>query len=432
MRPTSMLPAAEVTVLGGGCAGVMAAVAAAREGASVVLVEREGTLGGTSTGVLDTFYGFWTPGSDPEPVVAGLPGEVVDRLLREGHAFVRPNSYGAGDGVTYNPEVLRHVYDRLCEEAGVRVLLHSALTAVAVDHGRPAALLLTSGSEQLELPTSVAVDCSGEAVLTHLAGGASEGFADIPNAQVMTTTFMMAPVDQQAFATVGRAGLLARLDDAIASGDYALPRREGSTHVTTVPGVEFVHMTRVADLDPRDPVSLSIAERRGREQAMEYARFLVDRVPGYADARVTWMSRRIGIRESRRVRGHYWLEKDDVVAGRRFDDVIARGAAPIEEHSVGNDTRWEFLVGCYDIPYRSLLPLGLEGLLVAGRCFSASHDAHASARNMAQCMAMGQAAGTAAALAADQGRMPAELDVAQLQQRLAANGALLQHAGAVA
>jgi hypothetical protein len=270
----------------------------------------------------------------------------------------------------------------------------------------------------LSLTNTVAVDASGEAVLAHLAGAASEGWSDVSNAQAMTTTFTMAPVDQAAFAAFGRDALLDALGAAVDSGDYRLPRREGSTHVTTAPGVQFVHMTRVAHLDPRDPLALSVAEREGRDQAMEYARFLRDCVPGYADAQVTWMARRIGIRESRRVRGEYWLERADVVEGRRFADAIASGAAPIEEHANDADTRWEFLGRAYDIPYRSLLPVGVDGLLVAGRCFSASHDAHASARNMAQCMAMGQAAGTAAAQAVYRGVRPRDLDVARLQETL--------------
>ncbi|MEY2426211.1 MAG: hypothetical protein QOI61_1783, partial [Actinomycetota bacterium] len=297
-------------------------------------------------------------------------------------------------------------------------------TDVAVSNARPSALLLTSGSELVELETNVAVDASGDAVLAHLAGAASEGFSDVPNSQAMTTTFTMAPVDHGAYVAFGRDAMLAALSDAVDGGRYDLPRREGSTHVTTIPGVEFVHMTRVADCDPRDPEALSIAEREGRAQAVEYARFLTDCVPGFESARMTWMSRRIGIRESRRVRGRYWLERADVVGGARFDDAIASGAAPIEEHARGGDTRWEFLPRAYDIPYRSLLPQDLDGLLVAGRCFSASHDAHASARNMAQCMAMGQAAGTAAALSTDQACTPGALDVAVLQAALRADGAI--------
>lgn len=425
-REPAELGSVDVLVVGAGCAGVIAAEAAARAGASVLLVEREGTLGGTSTGVLDTFYGFYAPGEHGPRIVDGLPGEVVAELDAAGAAFERPNTYGAGTGVTYNPEHLRVVWDRRCHASGVTVLPHTAVVEVDRTGGRVAGVMLVSGTELLAVRPAVAVDASGDGVLAHLAGAASEGFGDIDNPQSLTVTFMLAPVDEATFAAVGRRGLLERLDEARASGRYDLPRKEGSLHATTAPGVVFVHMTRVAGRDPRDPHALAAAEREGRAQAMEYARFLIDCVPGFDRARPVWMSRRAGIRESRRVRGRYWLQRDDVVGGRRFPDAVAQGAAPIEDHGSGSGTRWEFLADdrVYDIPYRSLVVDGVGGLLVAGRCFSASHDAHASARNMGQCMAMGQAAGQAAALAAAASIEPADLDVGELQRMLEAAGAL--------
>lgn len=425
-RRTTELGAVDVLVLGAGCAGVVAAQAAARGGANVLLVEREGTLGGTSTAVLDTFYGFYAPGIDGPCIVDGIPGEVVTELITGGNAFERPNTYGAGTGITYNPEILRVVWDRRCHEAGVTVLPHTAIVDVDVEGDRVVEVLLVSGSELLTVQPKVAIDASGDGALAHLAGAASEGWSDIDNPQAITVTFTMSPVDEAALAAVGRKALLDLLDEARASGLYDLPRKEGSLHATTAAGMVFVHMTRVAGRDPRDPLELGVAEREGRAQAIEYARFLSDRVRGFEGARVTWMSRRAGIRESRRVRGRYWLERDDVLGGRRFGDAIAQGAAPIEDHGAGTDTRWEFLGEdrTYDIPYRSLVVDGVHGLLVAGRCFSASHDAHASARNMAQCMAMGQAAGQGAALAASTGIDPADIDVTELQDALAAQGAL--------
>jgi hypothetical protein len=131
------------------------------------------------------------------------------------------------------------------------------------------------------------------------------------------------------------------------------------------------------------------------------------------------------VRESRRIIGEHVLSADDILAARRFDDQIARCGAPIEDHHAGSDTRWVYLEegATYGIPYRSLLPLDVEGLLVTGRCFSATHDAHASARSMGTCMAMGQAAGTAAALAAARGTTPRELPVDALLSRLDADGA---------
>jgi len=406
---------------------VLAAIAAGRRGARVLLAEREGTLGGISTGVLDTFYGFWTPGINPERVVDGIPGEIVRELTALGAAFERPNTYGAGTGVTYNPEILRALYDRLCAEAGVTVLLHAAVVDVAAADRRIGELLLTSGSSLLSVAPSQLVDATGDAVIAHLAGARSEGWSDIPNPQSLTVTFTMSPVDHEKLSNVSREELLTLLADAIESGSYQLPRKDGSLHVTTVPGGEFVHMTRVSGWDPRDPAALSAAEAEGRRQAIEYARFLRDLVAGFESAQISWLARRIGVRESRRVSGRYWLTRDDVLAGRRFPDAVVRAGAPIEDHGSGQSTRWDFLDEgrYYEIPFRSLLPRDLDGVAVAGRCLSASHDAHASARNMAQCMAMGQAAGTAAALAADRGVDVGDLDAGELQRELAAAGALV-------
>ncbi len=426
-RSPQQLPPVDVLVVGGGCAGVIAAVAAARRGARVALAEREGTLGGISTGVLDTFYGFWTPGRAPRRVVDGIPGELVRQLGAAGAAFKRPNTYGAGTGVTYNPEILRAVYDGLCADANVTVMLHSAVADVAAEGRRVREVLLTSGSSLLSLRANQVVDASGDGVVAHLAGAASEGWSDISNPQSMTVTFTMAPVDSDRLATVSREQLLGLLGDAVESGRYDLPRRDGSLHATTVPGTQFVHMTRISGWDPREPGQLSAAEAAGRAQAIEYARFLRDCVPGFEHAQIAWMARRIGIRESRRILGRYWLTREDVLEGRCFPDGVARAGAPIEDHGSGHGTRWDFLSEgtYYEIPFRSLLPRDLDGLAVAGRCLSASHDAHASARNMAQCMAMGQAAGTAAALAADHGVDVGDLDAGELRRELLKDGALI-------
>jgi hypothetical protein len=187
-------------------------------------------------------------------------------------------------------------------------------------------------------------------------------------------------------------------------------------------------MTRVPRVDATDPVQLTRAEIEGRRQAWEYARFLHERVPGFERAVMVSTSPAIGVRESRRVHGRYRLTAEDVLAGRRSDDEIALCGAPIEDHHAGADTRWRYVPdgGVYGVPYRCLLPAGVEGLLVAGRCFSATHDAHASARSMGTCMTMGQAAGTAAALAAASGDVPGDLPAARLRARLADHGVLLQ------
>ena len=186
-------------------------------------------------------------------------------------------------------------------------------------------------------------------------------------------------------------------------------------------------MTRIPNVDATDPEQLTRAEVEGRRQVREYARFLRDRVPGFEASVVVATSPSIGVRESRRVHGDYRLTREDVLQARRFDDEIALCGAPIEDHHAGGDTEWRYVdeSGVYGIPYRSLLPQDVEGLLVAGRCFSATHDAHASARSMATCMAMGQAAGTAAAMAVASRMTPRNVDAGALRDRLQADGALL-------
>ena len=193
--------------------------------------------------------------------------------------------------------------------------------------------------------------------------------------------------------SVKKDELHARMEAAIQSGDYHLPRKEGSAHITPIPNTMVTNMTRVAQVDATDPEQLTGAEIEGRRQAFEYARFLRDRVPGYENAVIGKLSHQIGVRESRRIFGEYRLNREDVLAARKFDDAIARCGAPIEDHHAGSDTIWKYLPEgeTYQIPYRCLLPKAVDGLLVAGRCLSADHDAHASVRSMGQCMAMGQA-----------------------------------------
>jgi hypothetical protein len=181
-------------------------------------------------------------------------------------------------------------------------------------------------------------------------------------------------------------------------------------------------------VDATDPRQLTHAEMEGRRQVQEYHRFLRSLVQGFERSVLVATSPAIGVRESRRVMGDYRLTREDVLDARRFDDEIALCGAPIEDHAAGSDTKWKYVPqsGVYGIPYRSLLPAGVEGMLVAGRCFSATHDAHASARSMATCMAMGQAAGTAAALAVASGASPRSVDVDVLRACLAEDGALLE------
>lgn len=415
----------DVLVIGGGSAGSAAAIAAARSGASVVLVEKQGFLGGTGAMVLDTFYGFFTPGSSERKVVGGVPDLVIDGLRRHGALLKRPNTYGAGAGYTYDPEILKIVWDDLVSEAGVRLFLHTTFIDVLAEAGRIDAVVIGSPKGPRAIRAKIVVDASGDA---HVAAAAEAPFEDsgaLGIAQSLTTTFKMINVDVERAKTFPKSDMWALMRSE--GGEYRLPRKEGSVHITPLPGVMVTNMTRVSGVDATDVEALTKAEREGRAQALEYARFLRDKVPGYENAVLGGLSIQIGVRETRRIRGRYWLTRDDVLSARKFSDAIAQCGAPIEEHHAGGDTKWEYLPdgATYDIPYRALLPTGVGNLIVAGRCLSAAHDAHASVRSIGQCLAMGQAAGSAAALAADGGIAPEQVPADRLRAELQAAGAIL-------
>jgi FAD dependent oxidoreductase len=427
--------AADVVIVGAGSAGCCAAIAAAEMGRSVVLIERYGFAGGTSTQILDTFYGFFTPGEEPRKVVGGIPDRVVDALDLTGDIFLRPNTYGAGTGVTYNPERLKFVWDSLLLAAGVKMLLHAWLCDVEVGKdGRIFGVIVHTKRGFLRVSGKRFIDASGDADLCHLAGIPYEKAGDIDPAQTLTTTFRMSNVDLDRFeAAGGKKMLMAKMAQAVESGRHPLPRKKGSAHPMVHEGCIATVAVRVGDTDATDPEELTAAEIEGRRQAFVYEDFLRDMVPGYERAKIIGLSHHIGVRETRRVYGEYRLTKEDCIGGRQFDDQIALCGAPIEDHrqsaSGEEETVWGYVEhegGVYGVPYGTLVPKSREELLVVGRCFSATHDAHASCRSMAQTMSMGQAAGIAAALSLESDSGPRNINIQELQDRLRTIGAVLQ------
>jgi glycine/D-amino acid oxidase-like deaminating enzyme len=416
-----------IVVVGGGSAGATAAIAAARMGARVLLVERSPFLGGTGTAVLDTFYGFFTPGERARKVVGGVPDEVVAFLAERDAVFERPNTYGAGTGLTYDAELLKVAWDALVAAAGAEVLLHGFVVDARVENERVTAVQVADKAGLRWVEADMVVDASGDGDVVARAGGAFEPIGAQTPVQSLTTTFRVGNVDAVRAAEVPKQELWRRMREANASGAFALPREEGSIHVTPHPGFMVANMVRVAVEDPTDPRRLSAAEAEGRRQAIEYAAFLRACVPGYERSVLVNFSTNIGVRETRRIEGEYRLTREDVLGARRFEDEIALCGAPIEEHHAGSDTRWEHVPGdgIYGVPFRALIPRRLTGIVVAGRCLSATHDAHASVRSIGQCMATGQAAGTAAAMAAAHAGDPRAVDVAELRERLTALGAVL-------
>jgi hypothetical protein len=435
--PNRSLGHFDLIVMGAGSAGASAAIAAARSGSKVLVIDRLPFIGGTSTAVLDTFYGFYTPGEKAKKIVGGIPDDVIDGLKSFGSMVERPNTYGAGTGVTYNPEHLKVVWESLLIKSGAKILLHALLQQVSVKDGRVKELTLATRAGLCSVTGDFFIDATGDADLSNYAGFGYEKAGEISPAQTLTTTFKMVNVDLVERKKIKKEQLHELMQDAADNG-YELPRREGSDHITPVPNTTATVMTRLDSVRKNskgeiesvldDPFFLTDSEIAGRRQASEYARFLVDKVPGYKDSSLYGFSTLIGVRETRRVYGDYRVTKSDVLEAKQFDDQVALCGAPIEDHHSGDGTNWIYLPdgSAVGIPLRSLIVKDSVNTMVIGRCFSASHDAHASIRSMAQCMAMGVAAGVAGSIALANKKEIREVTFSDIRTKIIETGAILE------
>ena len=277
------------------------------------------------------------------------------------------------------------------------------------------------------------IDASGDADFCHLAGFGYEVAGEQEPAQSMTTTFRMSNVDLATYEQAGgKKVLMDKMREATTSGRYELPRKEGSVHRMNARNCISTVAVKVAGLSGLDANQLTLAEVEGRKQAFTYERFFQQEIPGFSQADIIGLSHQIGVRETRRVYGEHRLTKEECMAAEIKDDSILLCGAPIEDHRLdeqsGKETHWEYIPGqgVYGVPYGCIVPKGSDTAWVVGRCFSATHDAHASCRSMAQTMSMGQAAGLAAvqSLTADEGAY--DIPITVLREKLAAIGAVLE------
>jgi hypothetical protein len=414
---------ADVVVVGGGSAGMAAAVTAARLGLRTVLVEDAPFLGGMSTGAcVGTFCGFFYREVNGElvPLVGGFPREVLDTLMGRGMAF-GPVPFKETAAVPYTPWGLKLLHDELATTApGLRLYLHARFVHARAHDGVVEAIAVATRAGLVGLRARYFVDASGEAALAVAAGVPADKAATL---QFPSMMFYMQNVD------LGQAlGALHRLPELLAEHftRAGLPRKSGNIIPTQRPGEVLVAMSRV-DIDGRpvdgsDAEELTRGEILGRAQAVRCAEFLQRHMPGFAQAFLSDTAPRLGIRETRRIRGLYALTEEDVLAGRKFDDGICRAAWPVELHVPGGETVWKFLEPglWYTVPYRCIVPEGMRNLLVVGRCISATHEGFASARVIGPCMGEGQAAAAAIQLAAARDGALPEVDPGALRAALAA------------
>jgi ribulose 1,5-bisphosphate synthetase/thiazole synthase len=423
-----LLTECEVLIVGGGPAGSMAGIASARGGAQTIIVEKNGFLGGNLTAAgIDTIYGLYSVGENPEKTIGGIIDEVIERLKYQNACYLRPNTYGAGTGLTFSGENLKIILELLALSAGVKIFYHTIVPDVYFMDNQLVGCMVASKSGIQWIKASVIVDCTGDADVVAKAGGDFDKAGDVDPIQSCTTVFYMANVDVNKAKDFGNNAMWQAMKESKNDGEYNLPRIEGSFHETPNPGLIEANMTRVANVDSTSIISISNAEVEGRRQVQEYVRFLINNVPGFRDSYLVKTGCQIGVREARRVIGDYILQKEDVLDGRKFGDAVVRCGQPIEDHHSGKDTRWVYVkdFGFYEIPYRSLVPKGLNNVLTAGRCLSASHDAHASARSSGTAMGMGQAAGFAASMALYNENNVRGINVSDLRNKLIKIGAPL-------
>ncbi|WP_086772251.1 FAD-dependent oxidoreductase [Streptomyces bobili] len=443
----------QVLVVGGGPAGIGAALGAANAGAEVILVERYGFLGGNATAALvmplmsfhnevkqavsgDTGRLLPPDHGEGEPVVGGVLWVLLEQLVRAG-AAIRP-SLETGYTVPFDAELFKLVTYDLLENHEVRTLLHAFASGVLGLPDRTRVVFETK-SGPLVIDADVIVDCTGDGDVAAAAGAAYDiGRPEDGWTQPMTLMFRMVRFDQEEFASYTHAnpdqwrgvhGLWDLVRAATDAGELDLPREDILFFATPNPGELAVNSTRVTEVLGTSVWDLTRAEFTAHRQMAQIARFLRDRVPGFADSYVVQSGVQVGVRETRRIVGEYRLTGEDVLTARQFGDAVARGAYPVDIHNPsGRGTTLKRLPRgeSYDIPLRCLLPRGLDRILVAGRCISGDHVAHSSYRVMPISMATGQAAGVCAALAATEGRQPRDVPASAVQRELRSQGASLR------
>ena len=443
----------DVIIIGGGPAGAMAAIAAGRNGARTLLVEQYGYLGGAltagGTGPQMTYH------AGKRQVIEGIPGEFIRRMVKEGFSPGHMEDFvGYTSSVTpFDSEGMKLVLENMVLEAGSEILYHTVYTGCLTQEGKITSVKLFSKNGFFDAFAKYYIDASADADLSVNAGvGTVFGRKQDGLAQPMTMNMKLYNVDREKLidyvqqnrndmlSTIpfdrlreiprtGVQGGYSIIQKGKENGTFTIARDHLLIFETNNLGEFIINMSRIIKKSGVDPFDLTAAEIEGRRQCFELLRFLRKNVPGFEKCVLLSTGPNIGARESRRIEGVYQLTADDLLGNVMFDDAIAMSGYPIDIHSPdGSQCNHAFMKpGSWcSVPYRSLISQDIKNLVVAGRCLSATHEALAAVRTTPLVMAMGQAAGTAAALAGKSGTAVQDININTLREMLIRDGAFLE------
>ncbi len=437
----------DVLVVGGGPSGITAAQAAAEDGLRVALIESRSFVGGNMTIGLP-ILGFL--GQKGNQIIKGLPQKLIDRLkLVNAASEHRPCPLHMSLTLV-EQEAVKTVALQMLVESNVHVMFYTFCAGVVMEGDDLKGVIIESKAGREVILSKVVIDCTGDADVAYRAGVPCEYGNEHGGVQPPTLMFCLGGVDTEKlrlsiaeeprtyltdfipaeyfgqnnqFVLVGMRGQIKKAHEA----GLEIPVERTILITGLRKGEVWVNMTRVNGVNGTDPESLTQGEIEGRHQIADIQRYLIEYVPGFEQAYFLKTAPFLGIRETRRIKGHYTMTREDIMSCRKFDDAVAVASYPLDiHHPQGGGCTLEWCGDCYDIPYGSLIPQKVNHLIVAGRCVSATHEAMSAIRVMAPCMAMGEAAGRAAKMAVRQGVLPSEVNVKELQRELLEHGAYLR------
>jgi len=417
-RKVPIVEDVDVLVVGGGMAGVGAAVAAGRAGLKTLVVEYFGCLGGNGTsGMVNNFCGYTTSGPNKVQIVQGIGGE-IHKMLFQRNGVSSMNSY------TFNPEILKMVLDEEAAEANVKLLYYTQVVDSIMENNVIKGVFIENKGGRQAILAKRVLDCSGDGDVSASAGVPFELGDGMGGFLACDMVFHVVNVGSNFNpSTVSPAAA-----EAIKSGEYKITRPQAIIQHIMIPGAYWVNWAGVPRaVNGIDPYNLTQAAIDGRKVVRELRKFLREKIAGMENVEVIDTAPKMGLRETRRVMGGHLLTGDEVLGGTKFKDGIGACAWPIEIVDPLKGRKFVYLKDgdFYTIPYKCLVPQKVENLLMAGRFVSCTHEAQASARVMGPAVVMGQAIGTAAAISIKKGVSPRNLDVSLLQQELVKAGVFL-------